>query len=202
MKLIFLEQPSGNPAIQDQGSFWWCLFLRLSQLVLAQVGISTAVSCGHFLYQPAVAEQDFIFLTQGISKGGWIYLHWARCPSLGAHREVWDPVQCSQPGPLTASALVLGPPDHLPSLLPKQQAKSSSKETRRLWNRVCIPHQVPRAQKLSAVSYSHLFLVRHPLMRTGSDKRGGIRKLHKQNKSVIKLILQMSRSGLGCNFSF
>lgn len=70
MKLIFLEQPSGNPAIQDQGSFWWCLFLRLSQLVLAQVGITTAISCGHFLYQPAVAEQDFIFLTQGISKGG------------------------------------------------------------------------------------------------------------------------------------
>lgn len=70
MKLIFLKQPSGNPAIQDQGSFWWCLFLRLSQLVLAQVGISAAVSCGHFLHQPAVAEQDFIFLTQGISKGG------------------------------------------------------------------------------------------------------------------------------------
>lgn len=198
MKLISLEQPSGSPAIQDQGSFGG-LFFSGSHSWIWHTWTSPLpwAVAPFFTSQQWQNKQELHFLGQGISKGGWFCLLWAGCPSLGAHREVWEPLcshqALSQPLPWFCALLSTFPPSSQ-----RAGGNSSSKEIRRLWIRVCIPYQVPRAQKLSAVSYSHLFLVRHPLMRIGSDRRGGRRKLHKQNKSVIKFLLQMSRSGLGC----
>lgn len=118
MKLITLSNPlvtlqSKIRAVSEVS------FSQGSQLDLAQVEISTALSCGHFLHQSAVAEQaGVVFSCLGISKGGCIYLSWAGCPSLGAHREVWEP-------PCSAATLTyclcpgLCPPEHPPSLLPK-----------------------------------------------------------------------------------
>lgn len=88
MKLIYLEQPSGNPAIQDKGSFgdlffsgshgWICPKWKF----LLPWPVTT-----FFTSQQWQNKQELCFFGQGISKGGWTYLYWAGCPSLGAHRE-------------------------------------------------------------------------------------------------------------------
>lgn len=119
MKLIYHEQPSGNPAIQDQGSFEGLFFSG----VIAGSGPKWAslLPCAvatFFTSQQRQNKQDFYFLCQGISKGGWIHLHWLpfTWSTQGSAR---PSLQSSQPGSLPAPALALCLPHHLPSLLPK-----------------------------------------------------------------------------------
>lgn len=145
--------------------------------------MSTAVSSGHFLPQPAVAAQpDFFFRMQ------WSWPGSQLCCTRLTHREGQHP--------LSSGARVR------PIWLPLSwQRNSAARKQGGFGSESTFPTQVPRAQQLSAASYSQLFLVRYFLMRTESDRRGGRRKLHKQNKSVIKFPLQMSRSALCCYFT-
>lgn len=193
-----------NPLVTLQSKIRAVLKVSFSQESQLDLALSGHLCCPALwpLSSPASSGRtsriSIFFARESLKVGGFTC---TGCPSLGALREVRDPL-CraasqahSLPLPWLCACLTTFP-------LSSQRAggKSSSKDIRRLWIRVCIPYQVPRAQKLSVVSYSHLFLVRHPLMRIGSHGREGRRKLHKQNKNVIKFLLQISRSGLDCYF--